>query len=146
MAGSAQEAAPLAGGFHVDGRQGLIQNQDGGPRGERADEGHLGGLAAGKGGHGDIVKLTQARRLQQLRGALLIAGDHRNGLVGGGPRRQAGALGKQDDLIWVGGNLRAGQPPGDAPHECGLARAIGTDDGRDRARGKFRGLSIRRDV
>ena len=65
--GGVEEAAPAGGGGDVDGGEGFVEKQDGGARGEGADEGDLGGLPAGQGGDGDVVEGGEAGGVEKRR-------------------------------------------------------------------------------
>ena len=98
----------------------------------------MGGLAARQGGNGDVGKLVQSRRRQELLRTGFIAGDHGYRLHGRRPWRQARTLGEQDDVGVLRGDLPAAQAPGNAPHQGRLAGTIRAHHGRYGTRGKIR--------
>ena len=141
-AGRVQEAAPPLGRFHVDCGQGLVHNQHRRPCGQRAHQRHVGGLAAGEGGNGDVGKLVQSRCRQELLRTYLIAGDHGHRLHSRRARRQPRPLGEQDDVGALWGDLPAAQTPSNAPHERGFTGAVWAHYGCNGAWGKVRAHPI----
>ena len=102
----------------------------------------MGGLAAGQGGNGDVGKLVQSRRRQELLRTYLIAGDHGHRLHGRRARRQPRPLGEQDDVGALRGDLPAAQTPSNAPHQGRLAGTIRAHHGRNGTRGKYRAHTV----